>query len=101
MKEEDANIQIQQGVCWFMYAFCLPDVAVSCVKLKKLHQSLLFAGFACLHTKTPQGHFGAPLFHLVHCYIYLCIAPLLVLYHTLYCEPGPVSHTSLAVGLIV
>jgi len=26
-------------------------------------------GAACLHTKTPQGHFGAPLFCLVNCYI--------------------------------
>ena len=33
---------------------------------------------ASLQTKTPQGHFGAPLFHLVHCYIYLCITHTLV-----------------------
>ena len=26
---------------------------------------------ACLHTKTPQGHFGAPLICLVNCYIYI------------------------------
>jgi len=42
---------------------------------------------ACPHTKTPQGHFGASLFHLVHCVIYLCITHTLVPYFVLWTSP--------------
>jgi len=34
-------------------------------------------GVAYLHPKTPKGHFGAYLFCLIHCYIYLLYRPLL------------------------
>ena len=53
-----------------------------------------------MHTKTPKGHLGASLFCLIHCYIYL-LCQTLTCYHayTLHCEPRPVSHAILAVGL--
>ena len=59
-----------------------------CIRLNRMvvptvaHISAIHS-VACLHTKTPQGHFGAPLFHLVHCYIYLCITHTLVSYFVL------------------
>ena len=55
-------------------------------------------GVACLHAKTPQGHFGLPCFVSFIVIYNLCISPLLVLYHTLLWEPRPVSYASLAVG---
>jgi len=55
-----------------------------------------------LHACTPRPHrgiFGHPCFAWFIVIFKVCITPLLVLYHTVHCEPRSVSHASLVVGL--
>jgi hypothetical protein len=58
-----------------------------------------YCRYCCMPARQDhRGILGHPCFAWYIAIFNICNAPL-VLYHTLHCEPRPVSHASLAVGL--